>query len=364
MDKNPLVSIVILNRNGKRHLKRCLSSLLRTNYSNYEIILADNASSDGSIEFVKRAFPQIKIVQNEHNVGIPAGYNSGILQAKGKYVATLNNDIEVDPEWLQSLVKVMEASPDVAAVDPKYLNYYDKNKFDTCAAAGRYIDFVGNPVTRGIDEEDRGQYDEITRTFICSTFWRREVLEKIGLLDEDFFYGFDDTDVSWRISLRGYRILYVPSSRIYHKVGGYTLLRNARAQLRYIPGIYFFLKRNRLLTIVKNYSLKTLLRLLPLALLEHLGYIVYWSIKRDKQYSFESFKATLWILKNFKKIWVKHRFVQSIRKVKDHEIMKLMAPYFGDPIKFLSNLAIGRRYSDEDEGVIRYGVNVLMRKKG
>jgi len=336
MDKNPLVSIVILNRNGKRHLKHCLSSILKTNYNNYEVILVDNASSDGSKEFVKRAFPQIKIVQNEHNLGIPAGYNLGILQARGKYVATINNDIEVDSNWLQLLVEVMEESPDVAAVDPKYLNYHIRNRFDTCAAAGRYIDFAGNPVTRGFDEQDKGQYDEITRVFICSTFWRRKAFKEVGLLDEDFFYGFDDTDLSWRLNLRGYRILYVPSSRIYHKVGGYTLVGKAREKQRYKPRFYFFLKRNKLVTVIKNYSLNTLLRLLPLFLFEQFGYVFYWFIRRDKQYFLESFETILWILKNFKTIWAKHEFVQSIRKVGDYEVMKLMAPYLGDPIKFLT----------------------------
>ena len=340
MDKNPLVSIVILNRNGKRHLKDSLQSILKTNYDNYEIILVDNASSDGSPEFVRRAFPQIKIVQSESNRGIPAGYNLGISHAKGKYVATLNNDLEVDPKWLQFLVEVMEKFPDVAATDAKYLNYYIRCKFDTCAAAGRYIDFVGNPVTRGFDEEDKGQYNEITRVFHSSTLWRRKVLEEVGLLDEDFFYGFDDTDLSWRLNLRGHRILYVPSSHIYHKVGGSTFLESPSKErcvrVRFKPRFYFFLKRNRIVTVFKNYSLQTLLRLLPLILFEQFGYIIYWSMRRDKQYSLESFGAIIWCLKNFKKIWAKHEFVQSIRKVGEHEVMKLMAPYFGDPVKFLT----------------------------
>ena len=336
MDKRPFVSVVILNHNGLRHLKDALPSILRTNYSNYEIILVDNGSSDRSAEFVTRNFPSVKIVRSKCNIGAAGGYNLGISNAKGEYVAILNNDIEVDCEWLQPLVKILEESPGVAAVDAKYLNYYDRKRFDTSAAAGRYIDFVGNCFTRGVDDEDRGQYDEITRIFTCCTMFRREVFKEVGLFDQDFFYGFEDADLSWRMLLRGYQILYAPSSRIYHKVGGTS--RTSTRDKRHKPNFYFFWKRNKILILLKNYSGKTLFRLLPLVLFEHLVYIIYWSVKRDKQYSFESLKALFWILRNFNTVWAKHRFVQSIRKMKDREIMKIMAPYSADFIKALSNL--------------------------
>ena len=343
MKKDPLVSIIILNWNGLEHLKSSLPSVVKTNYSNYEITLVDNGSTDRSVDFVRKNFPNIKIVRNERNLGAPSGFNLGILHAKGKYIALLNNDIEVDADWLQPLIKVMEEFPDVAAVDPKYLNYYERNRFDTSAAAGRYIDFTGNPICVGLDEEDKGQYDEIRRIFTCCTLFRREIFNEVGLFDQDFFYGYDDVDLSWRINLRGYRILYVPFSRIYHKISlGYCYASNGKERSartrKFRRGLYFLNKRNKLLIILKNYSSKTLFWVLPLVLFEHLGYIIYWSVKRDKQYSFESFKAILWVLKNFKKIWVKHNLVQSIRKLNDREILKIMKPYRGDPIIFLSSL--------------------------
>ena len=333
MGKRPFVSVVITNHNGLGHLKDALPSILKTNYSNYEVILVDNGSSDRSVEFVRRNFLSVKIVRSKRNLGAAGGYNIGISNAKGEYVAILNNDIEVDPEWLQPLVKILEESPDVAAVDAKYLNYYDRKRFDTSAAAGRYIDFVGNCFTRGVDKEDRGQYDEITRIFTCCTLFRRKVFEEVGVFDQDFFYGLEDADLSWRMLLRGYQNLYVPSSRIYHKVGG-----TSTAEGKHKPNFYFFWKRNKILILLKNYSGKTLLRILPLVLFEHLVYIISWSVKRDQQYSFESLKALLWILRNFNTVWAKHRFVQSVRKMKDREIMKIMAPYSADFIKVLSNL--------------------------
>lgn len=337
MNKCPLVSIVIPTYNRIECLKTSIPSILETNYSNYEIILIDNGSSDGSAEFIKTNFPQVKIIRSSNNLGSAGGYNLGILKAKGKYVATLNDDIEVDPDWLRPLVNIMEKYPDVVGVDSKYLDYYDRSRFDTSAGAGRYIDFTGNPILRGRGKEDKGQYDETARIFTCCTVFRREVFNEIGLFDRDFFYGYEDVDLSWRINLRGYRILYVPSSRIYHKVslgGGSTI----DGKERFRSGFYFLNKKNKLLIILKNYSGKTLLRVLPLALIEHLGYIIYWSFKRDKQYSFESCTALLWVLKNLKKIWIKHKFVQSIRKLDDREILKIMKPYCGDPIRFLLSL--------------------------
>ena len=336
MDKRPFVSVVLLNHNGLEHLKTALPSILRTNYSNYETVLVDNGSSDGSTEFVRRNFPSVKIVRSKRNIGAAGGYNLGISNAKGKYVAVLNNDIEVDSEWLQPLVKILEESPDVAGVDAKYLNYYDRKRFDSSAAAGRLLDFLGNCFARGVNEEDRGQYDEITRIFTCCTLFRREVLEEVGLFDQDFFYGYEDADLSWRVILRGYQILYVPSSRIYHKSGGTS--RTSTRDKRHRPNFYFFWKRNKTLTLLKNYSGKTLLGLLPLVLFEHSGFIIYWSIKRDKQYSLESLKALLWLLKNFKTVWTKHRVVQSTRVISDREIMKTMTPYFGGPISFFRTL--------------------------
>ena len=225
---------------------------------------------------------------------------------------------------------------DVAAVDAKYLNYYNRKRFDTQSAAGRYLDFLTNPLTRGAGEEDRGQYDKISRVFYNCTLYRRDVLIDVGMFDEDFFYWYEDSDLGWRINLKGYHVMYIPTSRIYHK-GGETKFQqnqvNIETKLRH--GFYFLNKRNKLLTLIKNYSTSTLVKALPLIFLEHVGYIVYWIMKRDKQYSIESLYAVLWIIRNFKKVWDKHLQVQHLRKVKDRDIQSLMMPYCGDPVKLL-----------------------------
>lgn len=336
MQKRPLVSIIILNYNGLKHLETCLSSIFKTRYPRYEVIFVDNGSSDGSVEFVKRNHTAARVIQNKYNAGVGTGFNLGIVNARGKYVATLNNDIEVDPDWLLPLITLMEKYPNVAAVDAKYLSYFDRTMFDTSSAAGRYIDFLANPLTRGAGEEDKAQYDNISRVFYSCTLYRRDAVIDVGMFDEDFFYGYEDPDLGWRLNLKGYQVMYVPNSRIYHKVGEITLQQDPSGTgSKRKPRFYFLIKRNKLLMLIKCYSAITLLRLLPLILFEHVGYVVYWAIKRDKQYSLESLQALLWFVKNFKKAWIKHLQVQRLRKIKDGEIISLMKPYCGDPVKLV-----------------------------
>jgi len=337
MKKWPLVSIIILNYNGLKHLETCLSSIFKTNYPQFEVIFVDNGSTDGSVEFVKRNYSAAQVLQKKCNAGVSAGYNLGIINAKGKHVATLNNDIEVDPNWLLPLIAYMENHQDVAAIDAKYLNYYDRRIFDISSAAGRYIDCLANPITRSACEEDKGQYDDVSRVFYSCTIYRRDAVMDVGLFDEDFFFGYEDTDLGWRLNLRGYRVMYVPASIIYHKGGEIKFQNpgdvNSKPKLK--PSFYFLNKRNKLLTLIKNYSLSTLLCLLPLILFEQVSYVFYWAIKGERQYSFESLQALLWIVKNFKKVWTKHVQVQCLRKVKDWEIISLTNPYFGDPVKLI-----------------------------
>jgi len=337
MEKWPLVSIIILNYNGLKHLETCFSSIFKTNYPQFEVIFVDNGSTDRSVDFVKDNYPSARVIQNKRNMGVAFGYNLGIINAKGKYVATLNNDIEVDPNWLLPLISFMEKHPTVAGVDPKYIDYFNRRKFDISSAAGRCIDFLANPITRGALEEDRGQYNNSFRAFYSQSVYILDAILDVGLFDEDFFIGYEDTDLGWRLNLRGYQVMYVPESIIYHK-GGETKFQNqggTNSESKLKPGFYFLNKRNKLLTLIKNYSLSTLLRLLPLILFEHVSYVFYWAIKGEKQYAIESLQAFLWIVKNFKKTWTKHVHVQSLRRVKDREIISLMKPYFGDPVKLI-----------------------------
>lgn len=342
LKKLPLVSIIVLNYNGLQHLRVCLSSIFKTNYPRYDVIFVDNGSTDGSVDFVKANFADVQLIQNNYNAGVSKGFNLGIVSAKGKYVATLNNDIEVDPDWLLPLVCFMEKHSDVAAVDAKYLNYWDRRRFDISSAAGRHLDFMANPLTRGAYQKDRAQYDDASRVFYSCTLYRRYAIMAVGLFDDDFFYGYEDADLGWRLNLSGYGIMYVPSSIIYHK-GEERLnqqLNLSHTELAFKPQVYFLNKRNKLLILIKNYSLTTLMRLLPLILFEHIGYTIYWAIKGNKKNSPESLQAILWALKNFRKVWTKHLHIQRLRKIKDSDILSMMKPYCGDSVKLIRHLFV------------------------
>jgi len=321
----PLVSIVVINYNGKQHLKVCLDSLLRTDYPNFEIILVDNASTDGSVEWVTKNYPpQIRIVRNKVNLGSSGGYNAGIRYARGKYVAILNNDVEVDKNWLKPLVDILERDSKIGAADSKYLNFYERNKFDLSVAAGRFLDYFGNVYTRGHGENDEGTYNNLCRVFVALTIFKRDVIFKAGLFDEDFFYGYEDVDLSWRINLMGYKIYYIPNSIVYHKSGA-TVKFNKITR----PEFYIRDKKNRLVTLIKNYSLETLVFIIPIVLFEYLGLLVYLILKGKKVHALCVIKAIIQVFKSFKEIWKKHLFVNQIRKLSDSEIRKLMVPYAG-----------------------------------
>jgi GT2 family glycosyltransferase len=320
----PLVSIVVLNYNGKQHLRDCLGSLSRTNYPNFEIILIDNASADGSVEWVARNYPQIRIVSNKVNLGATGGYNVGIRHAKGKYISILNNDVEVDKNWLKSLVYILEEDSRIGAADSKYLNFYERNRFDLSAAAGRFLDYFGNVYARGHGENDEGAYNDLCRAFVALTIFRRDVIFKVGLFDEDFFYGYDDVDLSWRINLIGYKIYYVPNSVIYHKSGATVKLNKITR-----PEFYIRDKKNRLVTLIKNYSGKTLVFVIPVVLFEYLGLQVYLILRGERVHALCVVKAIIQVFKSFKEIWKKHLFINQIRKLSDSEIRRLMVPYAG-----------------------------------
>jgi GT2 family glycosyltransferase len=327
-EKYPLVSIVVLNYNGKHHLKTCLDSLLCTKYPNFEIIVVDNGSADGSVDFVKENYPGVRIVKLGKNIYSAGGYMAGVLSAKGKYVAILNNDIEVDENWLTPLVEVLEKMPWVAAADAKFRNFYQRDVFDDSVAAGRWIDYFGNNYTRGIREYDLGQYDKPVYIFGVLTIFRKDLLLKIGGFDLSYIFGYEDIDIAWRLYLAGYKVLYVPRSVIYHKSGATTKdnpsSRRARAEF------FYLIKRNRLITVLKNYDIVNMMKALIVTLFEYYLAAWYFFITGGKTYGVQVIRAILYPIKNLRKIMLKRALVQRLRKRSDKEVMKYMVPYSGD----------------------------------
>ena len=223
----PRVSVVIVSWNALPLLQQCLSSVVATDYPDLEIVLADNASTDGSAEWVEATFPSVKIVRHPENWLFCRGNNEAIPHTTGEYVCLLNNDVEVPPDWLAPLVEVMGAQPDVAAVQPKLLQYDDRTRFEYAGARGGFLDRYAYPFTRGriFDtlERDEGQYDDARDIFWATgaaLLLRRSALDEVGLLDERFVMHMEEIDLCWRLWRAGWRVRVEPKSEVYHIGGG------------------------------------------------------------------------------------------------------------------------------------------------
>jgi hypothetical protein len=247
----PRVSIIIVSWNARSLVQTCLPSVVATDYPNLEIIFADNASTDGSAAWIAREYPSVKIVRHPENWLFCRGNNAAVPHATGDYILFLNNDVEVPPGWLRPLVETMTANPDVGAVQPKLLQYDDRDQFEYAGAAGGFVDRAGYPFTRGrlfeTMEPDRGQYDDA-----CDVFWatgaalllRRSALDEVGLFDERFEMHMEEIDLCWRLQRHGYRVRVQPKSTVYH-IGGASLPQGS-------PRKTYYNFRNGLLLLYKN----------------------------------------------------------------------------------------------------------------
>ena len=213
-----LVSVVIPNWNGADHLPTCLESLRRQTHSHVESIVADNGSTDGSLELLARDYPEVRALPLGQNTGFTGACNAGIRAARGEFVVLLNNDTEAGPRWLGEIVAAFGRHPQVGIVASKMLLFDRRDTFHT---AGDFYRVDGLPGNRGVWQRDEGQYDCEEHVFSAcggSAAYRRVMLDQIGLLDEDFFYSCEDLDLAWRAQLAGWRCIYAPRAVVYHKL--------------------------------------------------------------------------------------------------------------------------------------------------
>lgn len=252
-----LLSIIIPNWNGMRYLAACLTALSVQDYTPLEIIVVDNASVDGSVEYLRAEHPEVRLLQLSQNRGFTGACNAGLQAARGAYLALLNNDTEVAPNWARVAVTALQARPEVGSVASKLLLYEQRDVIHT---AGDYFTRDGCAGNRGVWERDAGQYERQEYVFSAcggAAVYRRTMLEDIGLLDDDFFFSGEDVDLGWRAQLRGWRCLYVPGAVVYHHLsasgGGVTAS--------------FYDGRNSIAILVKN---------LPAALWWRYGLRIVW----------------------------------------------------------------------------------------
>ena len=226
MDK---LAIVILNWNGSKMLSQYLPSVLQYSREEATIYVADNASSDDSLEMLRSHFPEVRLILLDKNWGFAEGYNKALAQIDAEYYLLLNSDIEVTHHWLSPMLEFMDAHPEVAACQPKLLSVFDKDSFEYAGACGGFLDRYGYPFCRGrifdTVEKDNGQYDqpaEILWATGAALLTRARIYKKVGGLDARFFAHNEEIDLCWRMRIMGYKIYCIPDSKVYH-VGGGTL---------------------------------------------------------------------------------------------------------------------------------------------
>lgn len=257
-------------------------------YSPHEIILVDNGSHDGSVDFVAERFPEVRIIENGENQGFAAGNNVAIRVAQGDYIVTLNNDTRAEPDWLKELIKVVETDPKIGMCASKMLFYHHAGVLNS---TGISLDIAGIAWDRRGGERDDGRNDEPVEIFgpcAGAALYRREMLDEVGLFDEDFFAYHEDVDLAWRARSRGWRCMYNPQAVVYHVHSGTGMEGSAFKNC--------LLGRNKIWTMVKNYPTLHVFLFLPLITFYDLASVLYSLFKRQDKSPLQGRLASLGLL--------------------------------------------------------------------
>ena len=256
------VAVVILNWNGKKYLQEFLPFLLKSTYSGLHVYVADNGSTDGSLQFLEENYPQVTLINNKTNLGFAGGYNLALKSVSEEYVVLLNSDIEVTPGWIEPAIALFQSDPTIGAVQPKIMDFKNRKSFEYAGAAGGWIDILGYPFSKGrifdVLEEDHGQFDQVADIFWASgaaMFVRKSAFNKAGGFDGFFFAHQEEIDLCWRMQKAGYTIKSCPSSMVYH-IGGGTLSKDN-------PRKIFLNFRNNLIMLYKNLSFAEVAWIIP-----------------------------------------------------------------------------------------------------
>ena len=326
---SPKISVIIINHNGKEFLNRCFSSLLSTEYENFEIIFVDNASTDESIEFVVNKFKdnRIAIIQNEKNFGVPGGRNIGFSKANGEYIVFLDNDTEVEAQWLKELIKVFQSDSLIAVAQSKLLKMDKKDKFDH---AGDLFTPFGFLYERSANSIDEGQFDRIEDILSAkgaATMIKSSAFKELGQYDDSYYMYLEETDFCFRVWLAGYKVVFVFSSIVWHAFE--TPLKDRKKYYsNYV--VRYYGCRNYISTLLKNLSLFNVVRIVPIHIFCWIFLSLFFMMKGLFKDSYWIFKGILWNFSNFPKILKKRLFVQKkLRKVRDRDFLNKLMVYQG-----------------------------------
>jgi len=329
LTKEPFVSIIILNYNGREFLEGCLGSVLKTDYRNFEVIFVDNGSTDGSVEYIEKRFgndPRLKIIRNERNLGFSGGNNVGIRHAKGEYIVLLNNDTIVEPDWLRKLVDVMEVRRDIGIAQPAIL-FLDTKKIQTLGNLVDKLLMLVKPL--GYDRTFPGKMPRILKvTFPLGAclIIRRETLRKVGLFDEKFLIYHDDMYWGFLCWLAGYKAATILGARIYHK-GRATISKFKRGERIYYDTI------SRVAMIIKTERARVLLFRLLLFIMLWTVYIFLKSVReKAPRYVKRLVDGYIWSLKNIAYVLTQRKLIRRrIGELRHRVLASVLLP---NPIVF------------------------------
>ena len=317
------VSIVIPHWNNVDVLSECLESILNTDFENFETIVVDNASTDNSVASVRSNYPNVKLIENDKNYGYAGGCNIGAEAASGDFLIFLNNDTVQEKDWISNLIRTINSDDKIAAVQPKILNYYDRNVFDYAGGSGGHMDIYCFPFARGrifsFQENDEGQYNNKEKCFWSSGtcfMVRRELFQKSGGFDESFFAHMEEIDLCWRLYAMGFEVWVEPDSVVYHK--------NALTLPMYSHKKYYLNHRNSLLMLLGNYSIKNIFLIgIPRLILEKIA-CLYSILMLDWRHFTAILRSLFWIIFHPNVIMKKRKSFSKIRTITDKKIMENM----------------------------------------
>lgn len=321
--KNDLVSIVIVNYNGKNYIKNCLQSIQKNGYPSWEVIVVENGSTDGSVEMLESEFGHIfniHLVKLPTNAGPAYARNEGVKIARGEIFGFLDNDTEADPNWISNAVKYFESDSCIGILQCKLLMMKNKKQFDY---AGEYLSSLGFLIHRAsYKEDDRGQYDhpdEILAAKSAGMFIRRDVFEKIGGFDADYFIFMEETDLGWRAWLVGYRAIFAYDSVVFHHFSSIKKIVDPSFN-NYL--VRFHGTKNYILTLYKNLSFKNLIIILPKHIFLWIGLATYLLLKGNFASSKNIMKGVLWNVKNCREGYAKRKNIQRNRVISDKKLFE------------------------------------------
>jgi GT2 family glycosyltransferase len=252
----PAVSVIVLSWNGRPLLQRCLDGLAAQSYRDFEVVLVDNGSSDGTADYLRERYPWVRLVALPENAGFAGGNNRALAECRGRYLVTLNNDTEPEPGFLAALVQAVESGERIGMVAAKMLNFYLPGVIDSL---GVRVAPNGLGQNIGCGEKDLGQYDRPGEVFgpcAGAALYRRSMIEEIGFFDESFFAYYEDLDLAWRARLAGWRAVTAPDAVVLHV--------HSATSGKMSPFTVYHVQRNKWFVLLKNWPLSLLLRRLPL----------------------------------------------------------------------------------------------------